>query len=60
VGIRHLNLLKSDFGGRRFNMEYVNLTLKMTLHLMTVQQLNSFLKFCVNLPVAQVLKNLQI
>jgi hypothetical protein len=58
VGIRYLNLLKSDFGSRRFNMGYANLTLKMTLHLLTVKQLNSFLKFYVKPPVTQLLKNL--
>jgi hypothetical protein len=57
VGINHLKLLKSNFGGGRFNMRYVNLTLKMTVHLVTVQQLNSSLKFFVKPPVAQLLKN---
>jgi hypothetical protein len=30
VGTRHLNLLKSDYGGGRFNMGYANLMFKMT------------------------------
>jgi hypothetical protein len=45
VGIRHLNLLKGACGGGNFNSGYANLMLKMTVHLVTVQQLNSFLKF---------------
>jgi hypothetical protein len=58
VGIRHLNLLKSDSGGERFNMGYANLMLKMALNLRTVQQLNSFLKFYAKPPITQPLKNL--
>jgi hypothetical protein len=57
VGIRHLKLLKSDFDGGRFNVGYANLMLKMTMHLVTVQQPKSFLKFCVKQPVAQLLQN---
>jgi hypothetical protein len=58
VGTRHLNLLKSDFGGGRFNMGYANLTFKMTVHLVTVEQMNRFLISYVKPPVAQLLKNL--
>jgi hypothetical protein len=57
VGIRHLKLLKSDFGGGRFNVGYATLMLKMTMHLVTVQQLNSILKFYIKPPVTQLLKN---
>jgi hypothetical protein len=52
VGISYLNLVKCDFGGGRFNMGYANLTFKVILHLVTVQQLNIFLKFYTKTPVA--------
>jgi hypothetical protein len=51
-------VLKSGFGDGRFNVGYANLTFEMTVHGVTVQQPNIFLKFYVKPPVAQLLKNL--
>jgi hypothetical protein len=42
--MRNLKPLKCDFGGGRFDMRYAKLTLKLKLHLVRVQQPNSFLK----------------
>jgi hypothetical protein len=41
-----LKFLMDGFGDGRFDTGYANLTQKMDLHLVTVQQQNSFLKLC--------------
>jgi hypothetical protein len=38
---------KTDFGDGKFDMRYANFTLKVYLHLVTMQQLYSFLKMYV-------------
>jgi hypothetical protein len=42
--MRHLKLLMGSFGDGKFDMGYANLTQKVNLHLVTVQQLHNFLK----------------
>jgi hypothetical protein len=48
MGEIFIKILMDNFWGGNFNMVYAKLTLKVNLHLVTVQQLNNFLKFYID------------